>query len=242
MRISRLFTDQPLEPGTEVTLDADSSRYATRVLRLRNGDAVVLFNGDGWDYAAELVVPKKDAVGIRVTARLPAVPESPLDLVLVQAVSRGERMDQSLQKATELGVAAVRPLWTERVEVRLDGARLDKRMAHWLGVLRAASAQSGRGRVPELHPPTDLASWLESPARGLRLALVPGADRALSALDPVGGPVSVLVGPEGGFSDAEWQACERAGVLGVSMGPRILRTETAGPAALAVLQSLFGDA
>lgn len=241
MRISRLFTDQPLEPGSEVALDAEASLYLVRVLRLRKGDALVLFNGDGSDYAAELTVPRKEQVRLQVNARLPAVAESPLDLTLVQAISRGERMDQSLQKATELGVRALQPLFTERVEVRLDGERLDKRMAHWRGVIQAACGQSGRARVPELRPPLDLNQWLETPAPGLRLALAPGADRGLASMDPVTGPVEVLVGPEGGFNEAETSACERAGLLAVSLGPRILRTETAGPVAIAVLQALHGD-
>lgn len=241
MRLSRIFTEQALAPGSEVALDAQTSLYLVRVLRLRRGDTLVLFNGDGSDYAAELTVPRKDQVRLQVNARLPAVAESPLDLTLVQAISRGERMDQSLQKATELGVRALQPLISERVEVRLGGERVNKRLAHWLGVVQAACGQSGRAIVPELRPPLELHDWLATPAPGLRLVLAPGANRGLTSMDPVTVPVEVLVGPEGGFSDAEISACDRAGVVAVSLGPRILRTETAGPAAIAVLQALHGD-
>jgi 16S rRNA (uracil1498-N3)-methyltransferase len=241
MRLSRLFTDQSLAPESTIELEAGTGHYVQRVLRLRAGDALVLFNGDGFDYAAELVGGTRDRVRVRVDARLPAAAESPLRLTLVQAVGKGDRMDYSLQKATELGVAAVRPLFTERTEVRLDGERLERRMAHWRGVLVAACGQSGRGRVPDLLPALGLGDWLETPAAGPRLVLAPAAERPLAAVtltDPV---AELLVGPEGGFSDRELAGLGVGGCEAVSLGPRVLRTETAGPAAIAVLQSLWGD-
>jgi 16S rRNA (uracil1498-N3)-methyltransferase len=241
MRISRLFTDQPLAPDKEVELEARTGHYLQRVLRLRTGDALVLFNGDGSDYAAEYLGGPRDRVRVRVNTRLPAVPESPLPLVLAQAVGKGDRMDYSLQKATELGVAAIQPLFTERTEVRLDGKRLERRRAHWQGVLVAACEQSGRARVPELREAMNLEAWLEQSWSGLRVVLSPGADRPLAGVNPDKGGVEILVGPEGGLSDRELGVLERGGVLPVSLGPRVLRTETAGPAALAVLQTLAGD-
>lgn len=241
MRQSRVYTQQALEPGAEVILEPEAGQYLVRVLRLRAGESLVLYNGDGSDYAAELVSAQRDRVRVQVFARLPAVAESPLSLTLVQAISRGERMDYTLQKATELGVTAVQPVFSGRVEVRLEGSRLDKRMAHWRGVVQASCGQCGRATVPEIKAPLDLDEWLQSPAAGLRLVLAPGAGLSIGALDPVTVPVEILVGPEGGLSEAEHLRCEQAGVVAVSMGPRILRTETAGPAAIAVLQAMHGD-
>ncbi len=241
MRISRLFTDQPLAPDAEVELEARTGHYLQRVLRLRPGDALVLFNGDGSDYAAEYVGGPKAKVRVRVNARLPASAESPLPLVLVQAVGKGDRMDYSLQKATELGVAAIQPLFTERTEVRLDGSRLERREAHWRGVIVAACEQSGRAKLPELRAAVSLEAWLEPPFDGLRVVLAPGADRPLAGVNPGQEGVDVVVGPEGGFSEREREVMERRGCVSVSLGPRVLRTETAGPAALAVLQAVAGD-
>jgi 16S rRNA (uracil1498-N3)-methyltransferase len=241
MRLSRLFTDQELAPGTEVPLDAAAAHYLLRVLRLKTGDRLVLFNGDGADYAAQVTATEKRQVRVAVDSRLPGTPESPLGVTLVQAISRGERMDQSLQKATELGVCGIQPLVTERVEVRLRGARQDKRMAHWLAVVRSACEQSGRARIPELHPVATLADWLSLPVGHPRVALDPGAAKPLSALELRGGRLELLVGPEGGLSDAELRRLAAGGVTRVRMGPRVLRTETAGPAAIAVLQAIAGD-
>lgn len=240
MRISRLFTDQPLAPDSEVTLEERTGHYVLRVLRLRAGDAVVLFNGDGADYACELM-ERRDRAVLRVNTRLPAATESRLDLTLVQAVGKGDRMDYSLQKATELGVTAIRPLFSERTEVRLEGKRLDKRVAHWRGVLVSACEQCGRARLPDLQAPLTLDAWLEEPAPGARLVLLPGAERPLAAVSPPSGGTEILVGPEGGLSEQEERKLRMAGCTPVSLGPRVLRTETAGPAALAVLQALWGD-
>ncbi|MEM1410917.1 MAG: 16S rRNA (uracil(1498)-N(3))-methyltransferase [Pseudomonadota bacterium] len=240
MRISRLYTDQPLAPETELVLDERRGHYLQRVLRLRPGDTLVLFNGDGNDYAVEFLGGPKAAPRVRVNARLPAVPESPLQLVLAQAVGKGDRMDQVLQKATELGVAGVQPLFTERTEVRLSGSRLARRMDHWRAVTIAACEQSGRARLPDLHPPLDLDSWLATPGDALRLALVPGAERPLTAVAPVP-EMALLIGPEGGLSEREVAALTLSGCVPVAFGPRILRTETAGPAAVAVLQAMAGD-
>lgn len=241
MRLSRLFTDQRLEPGQELWLDGQVGHYVFRVLKLRAGDPVVLFNGDGSDYAAELLSNRRDAVSLRVTARLPAIPESRLAITLVQAVGKGDRMDLALQKATELGVAAVQPLFSERTEVRLEGERLERRAEHWRRVLTSACEQCGRARVPTLHDPLSLDEWLVADADGARAVLDPAAERSLAAWTPGTNVLSVLVGPEGGFSEREQKQLHLAGVRALGMGPRILRTETAGPAAIAILQALHGD-
>jgi 16S rRNA (uracil1498-N3)-methyltransferase len=244
LRVHRIHTAQNLQPGSEIVLEESSSHYLGRVLRLGPGQAVVLFNGDGHDYAAEIVSPARRGMALRVDSRLPGLPEPPLHITVVQAVSRGERMDLTLQKCTELGAAAFQPLLSERVEVRLAGDKLARRMEHWRGVVISACEQSGRARVPELRAPLGFADWLDGASGALRLALDPAGEVTLAhaGLDlPPGDPVEILVGPEGGFTDTELALMSARGVLPVSLGPRILRTETAAPAAVAVLQSLVGD-
>jgi 16S rRNA (uracil1498-N3)-methyltransferase len=161
-------------------------------------------------------------------------------ITVAQAISRGERMDQTLQKCTELGASAFRPLFSERVEVRLSGDKLERRMAHWRGVVVAACEQSGRAVVPQVLPALDLDDWLANDRAGQRIVMHPGADASLARLDP-GQRVELAIGPEGGFSDREYERILAGGVRGVRLGRRILRTETAAPAAVAILQALFGD-
>ncbi len=241
MRISRLFTDQGLQPGSSLWLEASASHYLSKVLRLRAGDPLVLFNGDGSDYAVEIVSLDRNLAELAVNTRLPAATESELKITLVQAISRGERMDQTLQKATELGVVSILPLVTERVEVRLDENRTKKRMKHWRGVITSACEQSGRATIPKLSSPISLDEWLATEPHALRLVLDPVADQSLPGQSFAGKGVELLVGPEGGLSDAELKRLKIAAVKVVSLGPRTLRTETAGPAAIAVLQALAGD-
>jgi 16S rRNA (uracil1498-N3)-methyltransferase len=244
LRAHRIHTAQLLQPGTEIVLEERGSHYLGRVLRLAPGQAVVLFNGDGHDYAAEILSPARRGMALRVDSRLPGLPEPRLDITVAQAVSRGERMDQTLQKCTELGAAAFQLLDTERVEVRLGVGKLDKRMDHWRGVIVSACEQCGRSRVPGLLPPVALDPWLATAGDATRLVLDPGADRSLARwaadLEKVRA-VQIVVGPEGGFSEGELVRMRVAGLQGVSLGPRVLRTETAAPAAVAVLQALLGD-
>ncbi|MEJ2400664.1 MAG: 16S rRNA (uracil(1498)-N(3))-methyltransferase [Xanthomonadales bacterium] len=242
MRLHRIHTEQPLEPEHEIRLENDRAHYLGRVLRVAAGQTIVLFNGDGCDYAAEVLAADRNTVRIAVRSRLPARRESPLAITIVQAVSRGERMDQTLQKCTELGATAFRPVLSERVEVRLDGKRLAKRLDHWRSVIVAACEQSGRARIPELAAPGGLDAWpAESdPAATTRLVLDPDADRRLADV-PAATAFELAVGPEGGFSAAEVDRMDARGVVRVTLGPRILRTETAAPAAIAVLQALHGD-
>ena len=241
MRISRIFTDQDLAPDSQLVLPERTGHYLVRVLKLRPGDALVLFNGDGFDYACELISVKRDALTVHVNTRLPAVAESPLRLTLVQAVGKGDRMDYSLQKATELGVAQVQPVFTARTEVRLQGARLAKRMAHWHGVLVAACEQSGRATLPLLADALGLEEWLDQPSEEARYVLDPRAERCLAGCEKPGLAATVVIGPEGGFTEQEMQRLVLADVRAVSLGPRVLRTESAGPAAITVLQTLYGD-
>lgn len=240
MRIHRVFTPDGLQPGTRVALDGQRAHYLGRVLRVTRGQRVVLFNGDGCDYACEVLEAGKNRLLLDVAARLPAKAESPLEITIVQAVSRGERMDLTLQKCTELGVSAFQPVWSERVEVRLKGEKLEKRQRHWQSVVVSACEQSGRAVVPEVRPALPLCEFLSLEGDAARLVLAPGAEQALSRMARMAS-VELLVGPEGGFSDTELSDMAARGVVPASLGPRILRTETAAPAAVAVLQAVSGD-
>lgn len=238
MRTHRLFTPEPLTEGETVSLVGNPAHYLSRVLRLPEGTEIILFNGDGNDYLCRLDDFGRGEVRAQVLERQRNRTRSPLDITLCQAVSRGERMDYTLQKAAELGVNAVQLLLSERVEVKLGSQRLEKRLAHWRGVVESASEQCGRATVPELRAPIDLHTWLAG--SGVRLVLDDGGEQALAAVE-LADRVEIAVGPEGGFSEAELDAMKAGGVLAVRLGPRIMRTETAGPAAIAVLQAIAGD-
>lgn len=240
MRTNRLHTAQALEPGHEVVLENGAVHYLCRVLRVVPGQSVTLFNGDGHDYEAEVLRTGRRDVLLRVTGRQPGVPESRLRITVAQALSRGERMDQTLQKCTELGAAAFQPLISERAEVRLQGNRLQRRLDHWRGVVVSACQQCGRARIPEVSVPLSLPEWLGEGPQGLWLVLDPAAETPLSRIR-IADPVVLAVGPEGGFSDAEIGLLRGHGAAAVRLGPRILRTETAAPAAVGVLQALAGD-
>ena len=240
MRIHRIHTQAALEPESEIRLQGGEVHYLSRVLRLRPGQAIVLFNGDGFDYAAEIIQLGKHDVLIHVLSRLPARAESPFQITLAQAVSRGDHMDQSLQKSTELGVAAFQPLLTERVELRIKPDNLEKRMAHWRKVIISACEQSGRATVPPLARPEHLGEWLSKGTGEPRLLLEPDSESTLAQASLANG-IELLVGPEGGFSESELALIRRLEVPAARLGPRILRTETAGPAAIAILQALAGD-
>lgn len=241
MRQSRIHTRQPLSPAGIVELEEKAGHYLTRVLRLSKGDAVILFNGDGKDYQAEITEARPQRVLVTILdARVPEN-ESPVKITLVQAVCRGERMDYALQKATEMGVFCIQPLITRRVEVRLDAARQTKRMTHWQNVVISACEQSGRARVPEVRTPLSLPEWVAGADQSPRLILDPSSDNKLSGVSAGGASISIMIGPEGGFTEEEMELARRHGITAVSLGPRVLRTETAGPAAIAVLQSRLGD-
>jgi 16S rRNA (uracil1498-N3)-methyltransferase len=240
MRMHRIYTDQALQGGQTVTLTDEEAHYLSRVLRVTIGQSVILFNGDGSDYLAEIHRVERTAIRLELSDRLPACAESPLHITLVQAISRGERMDLSLQKATELGVAALQPVFTARTEVRLSADKLERRMEHWHKVIISACEQSGRSCLPALHRPIALTAWAQQDSQASRVMLTPGASGSLTRMAP-GLAVELLVGPEGGFDERELEFLHRHGVLAVSLGPRILRTETAGPAAIAIMQALAGD-
>ena len=241
MRLSRVFTAQTLSVGGLIELEGPPSHYLARVLRVSEGDPVTLFNGDGKDYTGQVFEVKRQSVQVRVLSAREPGNESPLKITLVQAISRGERMNYSLQKATELGVSRIQPITSSRVEVRLDEKRTGKRLAHWRSVVVSACEQSGRAMLPGVADPMSLSEWLAGVGSSESLVLDPLAGQHLSTYSIQSGAVSVLVGPEGGFSEDEIRQIDSAGVGAVSLGPRILRTETAGPAAITLLQSMAGD-
>jgi 16S rRNA (uracil1498-N3)-methyltransferase len=243
MRTIRIHVDQSLSAGTELPLPPQAGEHAVRVLRLIVGDPLTLFNGDGCDYPATIRAIGKREVTVEVIEKRPLANESPLPLTLVQGVARGEKMDLIVQKATELGVVRIVPLLTERSEVKLDAARAEKRLMHWRAVAASACEQSGRATLPEITPARPLSQWLGSLLEdgALRLALLPEAGKSSREIrfGPAGG--LLVVGPEGGLGERDITLLDAAGFTGLRLGPRILRTETAGLAALAAIQAIHGD-
>lgn len=241
MRIPRIHTDQPLKPGAELSLSEQAATHVARVLRLRPGAQVTLFNGDGGEFDATVELVSKKDVRVRVGEARDRDVESPLDLTLVQCISKGDRMDLTVQKAVELGVTKLIPVVSERTVVQLKGDREQRRMEHWRSIIRHACEQCGRNILPPMPDPVDLQDWLDRPPQGTGVVLDPTAGQGLGRLTPTDGKLVLLIGPEGGLAPRELEQVRAAGYQGVTMGPRIMRTETAALAALAVIQSLWGD-
>ena len=233
MKEIRLYTAQTLAAETEVQLE-DRAGQHLQVLRATTGQAVTLFNGDGRDYAASVSHCKPWRLSVH--SALPGLPIPGLRVRLAQAISKGERMDYAIQKATELGVAEIIPLWSERVEVRLDKQRLEKKIRHWQGVVSSACEQCGRADVPSILTPCNLPQ-LQGPG----IYLHPKATQPLLQRKDIDNPITLAIGPEGGFSDKECLQLSQAGFTGSRLGPRVLRTETAPVVALSLLMAGWGD-
>lgn len=241
MRITRIFTAQPLQTDVVVELGRDAARHLVTVLRLQVGHPLTLFNGEGGEFAAEIVAAGSKSVTVQVLAHDAVERESPLLTRLGIGLSRGDRFDWVLQKATELGVTEIVPLHTERTEVKLKGDREDKKLRHWEQVIVSACEQSGRTRVPQLHSPQLLDEWL-SVSADIKLLLHHRSDTTLSSLrqrQPAS--AALLIGPEGGLSEQEIVRGTTAGFQSLTLGPRVFRTETAPVVALGLLQGLWGD-
>lgn len=242
MRLTRVHVPGPLAAGRLCAVQGDAANHIARVLRLGAGDALIVFDGEGGEYAARIEAVRKGEVTVAVLERRAVGRESPLPLTLAQGVSRGERMDWVVQKATELGVSRLVPVLTERSVVRLDPRQAQSKRRHWQGIAVAACEQSGRDRVPEVASPVALVQFLRAlPQGGTRLLLSPEGSAALEALAPPAGDLIVLIGPEGGLTEDERRAACGQGFTALRLGPRVLRTETAAVAALALLQHRFGD-
>lgn len=239
----RFHCDLPLAPGCQIELPREAARHAVGSLRLRDGEAVTLFNGDGVEYPGILELRGKNAF-VRISSRAEPERESPLRITLAQGISSGERMDLTLQKAVELGTSAIQPLMMRRTVVKLSGEKMEKRLRHWQGVVIAACEQCGRNHIPPVGEIQDGLAWLrnkevrDTPNRFL---LDPEGDVGLGDLPPPEGPVLLLAGPEGGFDPVEHKMALAAGFRRIRLGPRILRTETAALAALAAMQACWGD-
>lgn len=249
MRIPRIYQHMPLASGQTIKLDAQATVHLTKVLRLRAGDALVLFNGEANDkgergeFAACVSAVERRSVLIEVGEFMAHSVESPLELVLLQGISRGERMDYTVQKAVELGVSRIVPVLSERTVVNLTSDRREKRRAHWQGVAHSACEQCGRNQVPAVEAVKSFAVAVADVAEtdSLKLVLHHRAETDFAALPVPRGTVSLLIGPEGGLSAREIATAEAAGFVSWRLGPRILRTETAALAAISVLQWHWGD-
>lgn len=242
MRLTRVYVEESLASGKHCLVTGNAANHMVRVLRLGVGAAITLFNGAGGEYAARIESLRKDAVRVEVGAHAALERESPLDVTLAQGVSRGERMDWIIQKATELGVRRIVPLITVRSVVRLDAHQALKKLQHWRGIAIAACEQCGRNRLPELAAPVDLLEFLASEASGdaMRLVLSPAGNLRIGTIKSPQ-KIIVLIGPEGGLAPHEGETALDRGFSAMSLGPRILRTETAAIAALAALQQQIGD-
>jgi 16S rRNA (uracil1498-N3)-methyltransferase len=247
MRLTRVHVEGPLTSGKRITLEGNAASHITRVLRLRVGAALVVFDGSGGEYEASIDKAHGGAVTVAIGEHRAIERESPLALTLAQGVSRGERMDLVVQKATELGVTQLVPVLTERSVVRLTAQQSDRKVNHWRAIAIAACEQCGRNRLPSVAPPVALAAFLRGEestgaAGHTRLLLSPEGTATLQdLLRPGANALTVLIGPEGGLTDEEEQAAVAAGFSPVRLGPRVLRTETAAIAALALLQRERGD-
>lgn len=242
MRLTRIHVPLPLVMDAEVALPTSAANHVTRVLRLREGAALQVFDGAGTEHRAELCRLDGSKAWVRIGERVTSDAESPLHITLTQGISRGERMDWTLQKATELGVARIAPVLTARSVVRLDDKQSEKKIEHWQAVVASACEQSGRSVVPPVLAPSSLRNYLGAHSKdGMRFVLSPTAPASLAGLSSLSSKVELLIGPEGGLDDEEVMLAEQHGFTPVRLGPRVLRTETAAVVALTVLQTLWGD-
>lgn len=242
MRIPRIYVDLPLAENTTVDLPDGAFQHCCKVLRLKDDHPIILFNGQGGQYQAKLTNVQKRDAQVAIGIFEPLNNESPLKVTIGQCISRGERMDYAVQKAVESGVYAIQPLFSERCEVRLNDARIEKRVQHWQQVAISAAEQSGRGIVPVIYEPIPLKEWTENCKDLLKLTLHHHSARPLNQFEqPENGQIALLIGPEGGLSEAEVKLAQASDFNAIALGPRVLRTETAPIVALTALNILWGD-
>lgn len=242
MHVPRLYLPLTLVEGEAPGLGERSAHHVTHVLRLRPGAAVRIFDGKGCEHEGIIREVRRTQVIVEIGKAIASLPEPSFAITLAQGIPRGDRMDLILQKAVELGVTDVQPLWTARSQTRASGERLKKRLRHWQGVVISACEQCGRATLPGLETPVEYRSWLTGTDRhDCRILLAPEARQSLGTMQPPGKSILLLVGPEGGISAEETTLATAAGFVPMRLGPRILRTETAALAMLASLQALWGD-
>lgn len=241
MRNPRIFQAIDTTPGEEITLNEYACKHLLQVLRMRANDPFILFNGRGQAWQARLTSASKRSATAIIETGLVGSPESPLHVHLGLGISKGERMDYAIQKAVELGVTEITPLFTRYSMVKLDDKRKDKRHQHWLGIIIGACEQCGRNQLPQLHPAQDSSVWLSIIDTDKKLLLDPLATQKLNEKEDTPRSLSLYIGPEGGLSEEEIDAAKQAGFSGIQLGPRILRTETAVVAAITAVQFTWGD-
>ena len=240
MRIPRVYSPQSISIGDRIQLESGPARHLTSVLRMTTGQEIVLFNGQGGEYSGQLVETRKGFAAVQINAFAAVDRESPLSIHLAIGISRGERMDWIVQKATELGVKEITPLFTQRCEVKLTGDRLAKKIHHWQQVAISACEQCQRNRVPTINPAVALAHWDQQP-QDLKLVLHHRTTNRLQAIQSTPQSICLLIGPEGGLSNQEMATATHLGFQPLALGPRVLRTETAPLAAISLLQGQWGD-
>lgn len=241
MRIPRLYHPSEIPVDSELALTPEAAHHVANVLRLKAGHPVVIFNGDGNEYSATIIVAQRRQIIVEVDSKLSIDPQSPLPLHLGQGISKGDRMEWVLQKSVELGVTTITPLITERCAVKLDPKRWEKKQLQWQKIIQSACEQSGRNTLPKISDVTPLQQWLADSTTQTRLVLAPQSQQRLAQLNGNTAGFRLLIGPEGGLSDVEIHQSQEAGFTPCSLGPRILRTETAAIASLSILQANFGD-
>lgn len=237
----RLYQTSALNSDELIELDKNPSHHLIRVLRAKPGSEVTLFNGDGYDYIAELVDDNPKNCHLKIKQQIKVENESSLRITLLQGISRGDRMDTTIQKSIELGVHAVTPVFCQRSGHSVKGERADKKQHHWQQIVISACEQSGRSYIPAVSPVTSFADALQLVNSTSKFILDPQAHLSFNQLQKPGRDICLLIGPEGGFSDDEIRQASASGFTAVSLGPRILRTETAGPTSIAIAQTLWGD-
>ncbi|WP_040727712.1 16S rRNA (uracil(1498)-N(3))-methyltransferase [Thiomicrorhabdus sp. Kp2] len=243
MRISRLFLEGNYQANQTIALPKEQAHYALTVLRLKNDYVIEAFNGKGLLAKGKLIVTSRRTADLLIETVEESNNESPLHTVLVQGISKGDRMDYSIQKAVELGITTIQPIFTERCDVKLQDDKLEKRRAQWQSIVINACEQSGRTVVPKIQPILTYQAWLNQLSEPFGLVLDPYASHTLKSISqpPIEHPIQLLIGPEGGLTEEEVLQAKQAGLTPVQLGPRVLRTETAGPAIIAIIQTLWGD-
>jgi len=241
MRIPRIYVDQDLKANSFVTLDSPARNHLVNVLRLKQDANITLFNGQGGEYLAQIKTIERNKVDVAIHSFSDRDIESPLKIHLGQSISRGEKMDFTLQKSVELGVNEITPLLTKRCGVKLDPVRLQKRLQHWQAVIVSACEQCGRNTIPKLNPSTHLNDWLKENSDEYNFLLDPQSENSINTLSQNISSAKLLIGPEGGLTEDEINLCQQNKFTTLKLGPRILRTETAALAIISALQSRFGD-
>jgi len=241
MRTSRLYLDSPLSEQQTITLSGERVNYIANVLRLKVGAQISIFNGQGGEYLATVSTISKRNATLDIGQFIANESESPISITLAQGISRGERMDFTLQKATELGVNHIIPIFSQRCSVSLKGERLEKRMQHWQGVIQSACEQSGRNTLPLLGMAQTIDTFINDNQCPNRVLLDPTSTKGLRSISSAPSAITILIGPEGGFSEQEREQAYAKGFQGIQLGSRVLRTETAAIAAISAIQTLWGD-